>query len=226
MNISLSFDRLSVNEEVGSDMRKTGKYIVVAVACAAWLAIVAHGAWAGEKAKPATDAEQTVTTPVELSSYLIGPGDIIDISVWKDEALTKSVVVLPDGKISFPLIGELQAAGRTLRQVKEEVEAKIQPYVPEPTVSVEIKQVNSLLVYVIGRVNTPGRFILNTNVNVLQALAIAGGLNPFAKRSKIKILRQEGEKTGIIPFKYDDVVEGTRLEQNMVLKRGDVVVVP
>ena len=166
--------------------------------------------------------------PAEESCYFIGPGDVIDISVWKDEALTKSVTVLPDGYISFPLIGEIQAAGRPLRQIKEEVEAKIQPYVPEPTVSVEVKQVNSMLVYVIGRVNSliSGRYVLNANVNVLQALAMAGGLNPFAKRDKIRVLRQEGGKTVTFKFNYDDVVEGKHLEQNIVLKRGDVVVVP
>lgn len=199
-------------------MRRMGKYSVMACVCTVLLSIAAHDVWGGEKDQPAIAGEEVGNMPAEQNSYLIGPGDVIDISVWKDEALTKSTVVLPDGKISFPLIGEIQAAARTLGQIKEEVKAKIEPYVPEPTVSVEIKQVNSLLVYVIGRVNTPGRFILNTNVNVLQALATAGGLNPFAKRSKIKILRQEGEKSVIIPFKYDDVVEGTRLEQNIVLK--------
>jgi polysaccharide biosynthesis/export protein len=167
-----------------------------------------------------------VVSELQSASYLIGPGEMIDISVWKDEALTKTVAVLPDGRISFPLIGEIQAEGRPLSEIKAEVEEKIKPYVPEPTVSVEVKQVNSMLVYVIGRVNQPNRFILNTNVNVLQALAMAGGLNPFAKRSQIKILRQEGGKTVTFKFNYDDVVEGKHLEQNIVLKRGDVVVVP
>jgi polysaccharide biosynthesis/export protein len=158
--------------------------------------------------------------------YLLGPGDVIDIAVWKDETLTKSVTVLPDGKISFPLIGEIKAAGRTVPQLKEEITKKISPFAPDPTISIEVRQVNSMLIYVIGRVNTPGRFSLNTNVNVLQALTIAGGVNPFAKRDKIKIFREEGTKTKIFRFKYDEVVEGTELDQNIVLQRGDVVVVP
>ena len=162
----------------------------------------------------------------EDKDYLIGPGDVLDISVWKDEALTKSVVVLPDGKISFPLIGEVIASGKTVAQLKKEIQDKLVPFVPDTTLSLEVKQVNSMLIYVIGRVNSPNRFILNVNVNVLQALAMAGGLNPFAKRGKIKVLRQEGDQTRIFNFQYDDVVDGKHLEQNITLQRGDVIVVP
>jgi polysaccharide export outer membrane protein len=158
--------------------------------------------------------------------YILGPGDVVDIAVWKDETLTKSVIVLPDGKISFPLIGEVKAAGRTIPQLKQEIKQKISPYAPDPIISVEVRQVNSMLIYVIGRVNAPGRFALNTNVNVLQALTMAGGLNAFAKRDKIKIFRQEGNQTKIFRFKYDDVTEGSDLDQNIVLRRGDVIVVP
>jgi polysaccharide export outer membrane protein len=179
-----------------------------------------------QESKPAAPTDANAIVVDFGPDYLVGPGDILDITVWKDEALTKSVAVLPDGKIAFPLLGEVRAAGRTVAQIKEEIAEKVSAYVPDPTLSVEVKQVNSMLVYVIGRVNTPNRFSLNTNVNVLQALAMAGGLNPFAKRSQIKILRQEGGKTVIFPFKYDQVIEGTRLEQNIMLKRGDVIVVP
>jgi polysaccharide export outer membrane protein len=162
----------------------------------------------------------------ESADYIFGPGDVLDISVWKDESLTKSVVVLPDGKISFPLIGQVVACGKTIAQLKKEIEEKISPYVPDVTLSVEVKQVNSMLLYVIGRVNNPGRFSLNVNVNVLQALSIAGGLNPFAKRNSIKIFRDEGDKTRIFYFEYDRVVDGKHLEENIMLQRGDVVVVP
>jgi polysaccharide export outer membrane protein len=162
----------------------------------------------------------------EGGNYLIGPGDVIDISVWKDETLTKSVVVLPDSRISFPLIGEVTAGGKTVAQLKKEIESKLASYVPDITLSLEVRQVNSMLIYVIGRVNAPGRFVLNVNVNVLQALSMAGGLTPFAKRDKIKIFRQEENKTHIFNFQYDSVVEGKNLEQNIMLKRGDVVVVP
>ncbi len=158
--------------------------------------------------------------------YLIGPGDVLDISVWKDETLTKSVVVLPDSKISFPLIGEVIAGGKTVSLLKKEIQEKLAPFVPDITLSLEVKQVNSMIIYVIGRVNSPGRFPLNVNINVLQALAQAGGCNAFAKRDKIKIFRHEKGKTNIFNFQYDSVVEGKNLEQNIPLQRGDVVVVP
>ena len=179
-----------------------------------------------EENKPVVTAGGGLTAAAFGPDYLLGAGDVLDISLWKDEALAKSVTVLPDGKISFPLIGEVRAAGRTVADLKQEIAEKIEAYVPNPTLSVEVRQVNSMLIYVIGRVNAPGRFALNTNVNVLQALAMAGGLNPFAKRDKIKILRQESGRTLTFPFQYDEVAEGARLEQNIMLKRGDLIVVP
>ena len=177
-----------------------------------------------ETATPGDPAEAVAEWPGP--DYIIGPGDMLSVSVWEVEALTKQVVVLPDGKISFPLIGELTVAGKTISQIRKELEEALMRYVPDPVVTVGVEQVNSMLIYVIGRVNSPGRFLLNTNVNVLQVLATAGGLNVFAKRSKIKIFRQEGGKTKIYTFNYDQVSSGEELEQNIVLKRGDVIVVP
>ena len=158
--------------------------------------------------------------------YTVGPGDVLDISVWKDEALTKSLVVLPDGKITFPLIGELKVGGKSVAEIKGEVEAKITRYVPDVVLSVDVRQVNSMTVYVIGKVNAPGRFVMNGNLNVLQALSSAGGLNPFAKKGEIKVFRQEGEQTVIHAFDYEEVAAGKKLDQNIPLKRGDVIVVP
>ncbi|MBU0965454.1 MAG: polysaccharide biosynthesis/export family protein [Proteobacteria bacterium] len=158
--------------------------------------------------------------------YQIGAGDVLDISVWKDEAQTKTVVVLPDGTISFPLIGQLMAEGKTVSQLKEEIKQKVSQFVPDPVVTVIVHQVNSMLIYVIGKVNNPGRFLLSTNVNVLQALTMAGGLNPFANREKITIMREEWGDTTIFKVNYDEVAEGENLQQNIRLRRGDVVVVP
>ena len=177
----------------------------------------------GKGAPPATPATETAGAS---ESYIIGPGDLLNISVWQDESLTRDAIVLPDGRISFPLIGEVTAAGRTLGNLKKEMEGRLTRYVPNITLSLDVKQVNSVLIYVLGRVNNPGRFALNTNVDVLQALATAGGLNPFAKRSTIRIFRHEGGKTAIFKFDYDDVSGGEHLEQNIMLKRGDVIVVP
>lgn len=166
------------------------------------------------------------TDPAPEGDYLIGPGDILNISVWRDEALTRQLVVLPDGKIAFPLIGQVKATGRTVAEITTEVEQKLARFVPDVTLSVVVQQVNSMMVYVIGRVNNPGRFAVNADVNVLQALAMAGGLNPFAKRGDIKIFREAGGGTKIMPFDYDTVAGGENVKQNVRLRRGDVIVVP
>jgi polysaccharide export outer membrane protein len=158
-------------------------------------------------------------------AYVIGPGDVLDVAEWKNPELTKMVVVLPDGKINFPLVGEMKASGKTVIQLAEEMSARLNRYVPEPNLSVVVHQVNSMMIYVIGKVNKPGRFMVNTNVNVLQALAIAGGLNSFAKRDQIKVFRDRGEKTAIFSFDYKAVAAGEDLGQNIALERGDVVVV-
>jgi polysaccharide export outer membrane protein len=177
---------------------------------------------------PFTGSAQDKAAPqsTSVADYLIGPGDVLFISVWKDESLTQNVPVRPDGKISFPLIGEIIAGGKSVNQLKEEIEKKIARYVPEPILSVSVREINSLLIYVIGRVNNPGRFVLNTNINVLQALAMAGGCNSFANKNDIKIFRESQGGTRILEFKYDEVVRGKGLEENVTLRRGDVIVVP
>ena len=207
-------------------MRKILASIVV-------LAVITGIAWgaeqpgdSGDRGNPPAAKEPAAQDASIDSTYPIGPGDVLGISIWKDDALTKEVVVLPDGLISFPLLGLVKAAGKTVAQLRSELEEKISLYVTDPVLNVEVKQVNSMIIYVIGRVNSPGRFSLNTNVSALQALATAGGLNPFAKRDKIKILRQESGRTRIFPLNYDEIAEGRRLEENIELKRGDVIVVP
>jgi len=164
--------------------------------------------------------------PAPSADYIIGPGDQLGISVWRDENMTRTVVVLPDGTISFPLAGEVVAGGKTVAQLKEELEKKLARFISDTGLTVEVKQSNSMIIYIIGRVNVPGRQMLLANTNVLQALAMAGGLNPFAHRSKVKVFRQEGGKTTVFPFDYDDVTDGKHLEANIELKRGDVIIVP
>lgn len=158
--------------------------------------------------------------------YIIGPGDVLDVSLWRDDALMKQVIVLADGKISFPLVGEVEAAGKTITELKKDITDKLVDYIPDPVVSIDVKQSNSMIIYVTGRVNSPNRFTINSNVTVLQGISLAGGLNPFAKRNKIKIFRQEEDETRVFFFKYDEVVDGENLDQNITLKRGDVIVVP
>ena len=170
-------------------------------------------------------AQPTGVNPL-LDDYTIGPGDVIEISVWKNNDLTRVVTVLPGGNISFPLIGEMAAAGKTVAQLRQELEKKLSAFMNEPILSVLVQQVNSLLVYVIGKVNRPGRFVLNDDINVMQALSLAGGLSTYAKRNKIKIFRKEDGRTQMFEFDYDEVSEGRGLEHNITLMRGDVIVIP
>ncbi len=161
-----------------------------------------------------------------VRDYVIGPGDVIEIIVWKNEELSKVAPVAPDGKLHFPLIGEVVAGGKTVAQLKAAVEEKISRFVPNPELSVGLQQINSMMIYVIGRVTRPGRLVLNSNLNVLQALSMAGGPNTFAKRDEIKIFRETDDGTRIFDFDYEDVTKGLHLEQNIVLERGDIIVVP
>jgi polysaccharide export outer membrane protein len=159
-------------------------------------------------------------------TYRLYPGDILEISVWKDESLSREVIVPPDGMISFPLIGDIRVRDLTIADLRAVVEKKLTEYVPDATVTVMLLRVNSLTAYVIGKVNKPGQFPIDLETNVMQVLAMAGGPNPYAAEAKILILRQVDGKTTKIPFNYKDVEKGEHLEQNIILQRGDVVVVP
>jgi polysaccharide biosynthesis/export protein len=159
-------------------------------------------------------------------AYRIGPEDVLEISVWKEEALKKDVLVRPDGEISFPLAGDLKAAGRTVAEVREEITKRIAKYIPDPVVSVLVNRVASNQIFVIGRVTRPGNFAAGRFVDVLQALAMAGGFTPFADEKDIKIIRRQDGKELVLPFDFRAVSRGQKLEQNIRLQGGDVVVVP
>lgn len=159
-------------------------------------------------------------------AYLIGPEDMLEISVWKEEGLKKEILVRPDGGISFPLVGDLRAAGKSAAELQREIAARLQKYIPDPVVSVAVLKINSNEVYVIGKVNKPGEYPTGRYVDVLQALSMAGGLTPFAAENSIKILRREEGKDIVFPFEYGKVQAGKALEQNIQLKSGDTVVVP
>ena len=160
------------------------------------------------------------------SSYLLGSGDILEISVWKDDSLTKQVVILPDGTISFPLVGVIKAAGRTIENLQDEIAKKLSEYISEPVVTIMVIKVNSYNIYVLGKVNKPGAYSLGQKINVMQALALAGGLNAFADADDIGILREVDGKQVKIKFNYKEVIKGKNLEQNITLKAGDIIVVP
>jgi polysaccharide export outer membrane protein len=159
-------------------------------------------------------------------AYRLGPEDVLKISVWKDEHLTQETVVRPDGQISFPLIGEVQASGRTVEDVRSDIAQRLTKFIPNPHVSVTVLKVLSYQIYVLGRVNKPGEYRVGHPADVLQALSMAGGLTPYAAENDIKIIRRNGTDEYVFYFRYGDVQKGKDLKQNMILQRGDVVMVP
>jgi polysaccharide export outer membrane protein len=159
-------------------------------------------------------------------TYVLGPGDVIEISVWKDETLKRELPIPPDGIIAYPLIGDIDVNGMTVTDLRKAVTKRLSEYIPDATVTVMVVSLKSLRAYVIGKVNSPGVFSISMDTTVMQILAMAKGLNPYASESKIHILRR---KKGIpikIPFNYKQIEKGSNLQQDIVLQRGDVVVVP
>jgi len=171
-------------------------------------------------------AETTAEAEPSPASYLIGAGDLLKVSVWKEEDMQLDVLVAPDGVITFPLAGEIKASGLTTKQLTNVLVTKLKRYIPNPSVTVTVQQSRSNKVYVIGKVNRPGEFVASGYMDVLQALTMAGGLTPFADSDEIKIIRRTKTGTKMKLFDYDDVVSGERLDMNIILKAGDTVVVP
>ena len=161
-----------------------------------------------------------------LPDYTLQPGDQIDVSVWREEDLQRNILVRPDGKFSFPLVGEIVAVNRTPAQVQAEITEKLLVYIPEAVVTVTVTGTEGNRVYLIGQVQRPGAIVMNPKINVLQALSIAGGGTPFASLNNIIIVRGRGADQQTLSFRYDDVARGRNLEQNVLLEAGDVIIVP
>lgn len=176
--------------------------------------------------RPAATSPAAADAQVPELSYAVQPGDILTISVWKEKDLDRDVVVTPDGGISFPLAGDIQANGKTIEQLRKEVTSRLQKYIPGASVTVAAKQIQGNKVYVVGKVNRPGEFIAARNVDVMQALAMAGGVTPFAAVNSIKVLRRVNGVQTALPFKYSRVESGRSLKENIILQAGDIVVVP
>ncbi len=158
--------------------------------------------------------------------FTLGPGDVLEISVWGDESLHKDVVVRPDGKISFPLIGDVSAQGGTVEELRGQIKDRISEYVPDAPVSVMLLKLGSQRVYVVGKVNKPGMYVMEGPLRVMQVLAMAGGMTPFADSGKIKIVRTTVSGQEMIPFDYDDLAKGRSVASNIPLHPGDTIVVP
>ncbi len=206
-------------------------------------AMIWNGAAYGQSAsiKERPDDKVTVAknasvhnAPTDLSAkaatddpnYVIGPEDELIISVWKEPDISRNVPVRPDGKISLALLNDIQATGRTPMQLGADITEKLKNFISEPQVTVIVTRINSQRIFVVGEVPRTGSYTLLPNMTAVDAISSAGGFTPFAKRTKIYILRKENGKTTTIPFNYKDVVKNRRSDQDVVLKAGDRIVVP
>jgi len=169
------------------------------------------------------------TSAIHIASadaYKIQPGDILEVSVWNEESLARAVVVRPDGGMSFPLAGDLQAAGESVENLSATIAARLSKYIPDPVVTVSMQELSGNKIYVVGKVARPGEYVANSYVDVVQAIAMAGGMTPFAAVNKIKIVRRKGEELEAYAFRFSDIEDGENLEQNIILMSGDIVIVP
>ena len=191
-----------------------------------------------QPARPTAPAGQTnarTATPPPVSpaagvnippEYIIGADDQLNIVFWRDKELTAEVTVRPDGKISLPLLNDVQASGLTPAQLKDRIVEESKKYVEDPNVTVVVKQINSRRVFITGEVRKPGPYPLTASATVLQMISIAGGLADYAKPDKISVVRVENGKPMSFRFNYKEVIEGKKLNQNIELKPGDTIIVP
>lgn len=162
---------------------------------------------------------------IDLATYLVGPGDVLEISIWKEPDLLRQIVVPPDGVISFTHAGKINIKGKTIDQIQTILEERLGKIIVDPIVTVFLISYSSNKIYVIGKVNRPGEFPVTGQVDVMQALAMAGGMASFADKDSVNILRRRDGVLTSIPFDYSEVADGEKLHQNIILEKGDVVVV-
>jgi polysaccharide export outer membrane protein len=207
------------------------------VVCATWA--VTASAQTASAARPQSAAETNPSTPAAPApapvvnagvptpeDYVIGSDDILGIVFWRDKDMTTDVQVRPDGKISLPLLNDVQAAGLTPEQLRTSIRDKADTLLEDPTVSVVVKAINSRRVYITGQVGKPGIYALSDSTTVLQLIAMAGGVGEYADSKKIQIVRTENGKPTSHKFNYQDFVKGKNVSQNIELKPGDTVIVP
>lgn len=158
--------------------------------------------------------------------YLLNAGDVLDISVWNEETLQKSVVVLPDGMISFPLAGELSAEGKSVTELETALKKSLADFLADPVVTVVVAKVSGNTVHILGKVLKPGSFVMSQSLDVMQGLSLAGGLSPYAEENNIIVLRRQGDSQKVIPVHYADIKGGGDVSTNIKLESGDIIVIP
>lgn len=162
----------------------------------------------------------------DSSHYLVGANDVLNIFVWKEADLTQDVTVMADGRITFPMIGEVMAKGQTVIELKNAITEKLKNFISNPEVTVIVRESRSRMIYTIGQVSNPGPYQMRPDMTVLQALSTAGGFTEWADKKSIMIVRREKEKETMFRFNYQDFISGKDLKQNIVLEPNDTIVVP
>lgn len=181
----------------------------------------------GSVTSPSAEHASVVSAPPKIGAdYVIGADDMLDVSVWKEQELTRTLQVRPDGRISMPLLNDVQAAGLTPSQLSQTITERLKKYLTAPQVTVIVTQINSQRVYVIGEVTRPGAYPLLPGMTILQAISSAGGLTQFANSKKIFLMRNENHIQTKYPFSYKEVLDGRKAEENLAVKAGDTIVVP
>jgi polysaccharide export outer membrane protein len=200
---------------------------LVVLAVLLWVAAATPGVRAqAQRAGTAATAVPVAAVVEPPGDYVVGPEDVLGIVFWRDRDLSADVIVRPDGRVSLPLLNDIDVAGLTPDQVRERVTERAKRYVDEPTATVVVRQINSRKVFITGNVERPGTFPLLRSTTVLQLIALAGGLKEFAKSGDIVVVRNEAGRPLTFPFNYDDMKNRKNLAQNIELKPGDTVIVP
>jgi polysaccharide export outer membrane protein len=166
------------------------------------------------------------TKEMSPKEYVIGPEDVLEISVWQNEDVSRVVNVRPDGKISLPLLHDIQAAGLTAEELKEVIARGLKPYMDVPEVTVIVQEINSWRIYVQGEVRTPGVYGIRSRTTLSQVISMAGGFTEFAKESKVQVLRERGGEREIIPVDYSLILKGDPKAEDIYLEPGDTIIVP
>ncbi|HEX2458720.1 MAG TPA: polysaccharide biosynthesis/export family protein [Vicinamibacterales bacterium] len=203
-----------------------GARVLVVGWCVFGLARVAGAQAQPSGANGATPAPTPAAAPSLPADYVIGPEDVLGVVFWRDQDMTGDVTVRPDGMVTLPLLGDVAAAGLTPDVLREQIQKAASKYVQDPSVTIVVRQINSRKVFITGEVKTPGAFPLTGPRTVMQVIALAGGLNEWADAKNITVARTENGRQVSFKFNYKDVAQGKKLEQNILLKPGDTVIVP
>ena len=231
MEGNLSRLNVSKSKETGGNPKMFPRLSLLTVLIVGFLATAQARQGAEKQQSAQLQGAQAITTPMAKPAtgdpnYIIGPQDVIDVNVWKEPDLTRAVPVRPDGKISMPLLNDVQAAGLTPMQLTAQITAGLRKFISEPQVTVVVTQINSQRIYILGEVNRAGAYPLVPGMTVLEALSSAGGFTMFANMKKIYLMRTVNGKQEKYPFNYNNVIHGKATEENIPVRAGDTIVVP